>query len=280
MPAFYIDPTKVGGKLAQEYDKLLKLVTLVFINALMRVLGMEHGILKIEYPEVFTEETDRGIMDFPVLTIAGRYIIFEFHSRPLTERLLLRNFQYLANLRARVKYPVDLHIISMDKLKKSVKKVMITSDWEYEVEFTFLIDYDGDEILNTIKNKLENNIALTEEDAYLFSILPFTTHKMDTIEIVKELCYFVNETEIQEELKYIIKLSQILWVNALVKDEELSKELIDVMKMKSNFIQNYEKELIESAEEKTKQKIAKKMKKNNYSAKEIFNITGVNILIK
>lgn len=65
-------------KLAQEYDKLLKLVTLVFVNALMRVIGMKSGIIRIEHPEVFTEDGGRGIMDFPVLTIDRKYIIFEF----------------------------------------------------------------------------------------------------------------------------------------------------------------------------------------------------------
>ena len=208
-------------KLAQEYDKLFKLVAVVFINALMRVTGMKPGIIRIDYPEVFTEDADRGIMDFPVLTIDSKYIIFEFHSAPLTTKLLLRNFQYLANFRARVKYPVDLHIISLDKLKKSIRSVAITSKWNFELDFTFLIDFDGDEILNTITDKLEHNIWLTEYDAYLFAILPFTTHKMDTVEFIVMLCYFVNEIDIQEELKYIIKLSQILWVNALVKDEDL-----------------------------------------------------------
>lgn len=197
-------------KLAQEFDKLLKLVSLVFINALMHVLGMKSGIIKIEYPEVFTQDADRGIMDFPVLTTEGRYIIFEFHRAPLTSKILLRNFQYLADFRARVKCPVDLHIISLDKLKKSIRSVAITSKWDFKPDFTFLIDFDGDEILNSIKYKLENNIKLTEDDAYLFAILPFTTHKMDTIEFITELCTFVNENNIPEELKYIIKLSQIL----------------------------------------------------------------------
>ena len=56
--------------------------------------------------------------------------------------------------------------------------------------------------------------------------------------------------------------------------------------MKSNFIQNYERELVESAvksavksaEEKTKQEIAEKMKKENYSPREIQKITGVTII--
>ena len=140
--------------MAQEYDKLFKLVALVFVNALMRVSGVEPGIIRIEYPEIFTEETERGIMDFPVLTRQGFYIIFEFHSTPLNERTLLRNFQYLANFRVRVNAPVKLHIISIENVKKSLRKVPITPYWDFEPDFTFLIDFDGDEILNTIKGSV------------------------------------------------------------------------------------------------------------------------------
>lgn len=177
-----------------------------------------------------------------------------------------------------------MHIISLDKLKKSIRSVAITSKWNFEPDFTFLVDFDGDEILNSIKDKLENNIELTEDDTYLFAILPFTTHKMDTVAFVEMLCYFVNEIDIQKELKYIIKLSQILWVNALIKDENLSKELMDVIKMKSNFIQNYEKKLVETAVEtalnKKDKELAEKMKKMNYPASDILTLTGINILLK
>lgn len=90
------------------------------------------------------------------------------------------------------------------------KLIEITYDWEFRPKFTFLIDWDGDEILNSIKDKIENNKVLTDMDAYLFAVIPFTKHEMDTVELIKELCYFVNEIELTEEHKYIIKLVQIL----------------------------------------------------------------------
>ena len=271
-----------GDNLAQEYDKLFKIVALVFINAMMRVLGLEPGIISMEYPEVFNQETQRGIMDFAVLTKMGYYIIFEFHSTPLSEKILLRNFQYLADFRVNVKLPVNLHILSIEKIKKSVRSVKITTDWEFRPKFTFLIDWDGDEILNSIKDKIENNKVLTDMDAYLFAVIPFTKHEMDTVELIKELCYFVNEIELTEEHKYIIKLVQILWVNALVDDEELSLELMDVIKMKSNFIRNLEKDLVESAvnstEIRTKNEIVKNMLNENLSRETILKVTGVDVL--
>ena len=66
--------------------------------------------------------------------------------------------------------------------------------------------------------------------------------------------------------------------------------------MRSNFIQNYEKELVESAvksavesavksavestKKNTQKAIAERMKKEKYSPSEILKITGVNILLK
>ena len=67
-------------------------------------------------------------------------------------------------------------------------------------------------LINNIMDKLNNNIELTDEDAYLFSVLPFTSHEMDTVALIEHLCYLVNDIEISKEHRYIIKLYQILWV--------------------------------------------------------------------
>ena len=107
--------------MAKEQDKLFKISTLVFINALMKILGLTQGIVSVEFPEVFSLTGEMGIMDFAVLTKMGYYIIFEFHSQPVSNDLLLRNFQYLANLRRRVKFLVDMYILSTDKLKRAIK---------------------------------------------------------------------------------------------------------------------------------------------------------------
>ena len=40
-----------------------------------------------------------------------------------------------------------------------------------------------------------------------------------------------------------------MWVQALIKDDDHSNELMDVIKMRSTFIQNYEKNLVETAVE-------------------------------
>ena len=212
-------------------------------------------------------------MDIPVVTRLGYCIIFEFHSEPLTKAKLLRNFQYLANLRPEIEMPVKLVVICGDFLKRSVKSVKIFPDWDFEPEFKFLIDIDGEEILNSIKTKS----SISELDAYKIAILPFTKYAREPEEMVEMLCYLVNELEIDEVKKYIIKLSQLLWVNALIKDEKQKEKLKDVIKMRSTFLHNYEKNLVKQTERNKSISIARRMKKMKFSPQDIYRVTGIRV---
>ena len=272
--------------MAKEQDKLFKLTTLVFINALMKILGLQPGIDSVEFPEVFSLTGERGIMDLPVLTKMGYYIIFEFHSQPLSEDLLLRNFQYLANLRRRVKLPVEMYIISTNRLKDDVKEVNILPDWKFKPHFMFLIDYDGDEILSTMKDKVKSNLELTFDDAYWLSVLPFIKHEKNDVDFIKELSEFINSIEIKSELKYVIELSQIWSVGALVDDIDIKNDLIGEIKMMNNAIIEYERRIIDEAVAVALDEafnnyslnVARNMRDENYSRDEILKLTGVDIL--
>lgn len=117
-------------------------------------------------------------MDFPVLSIENIYILFEFHKSPLTSRILLRNFQYLAEFRVRVKHPVAM---------------------------------------------------------------------------------------------------QILWVNVLIDDEKLSKKLIGVIKMRSTFIEEYERNLIETTTNNQANEIASKLDEMGLSHEDILKATSIDL---
>lgn len=83
-------------------------------------------------------------------------------------------------------------------------------------------------------------------DAYYLALMPFFRHEKSREEVLGYMCHFINEIEISEEHKYIIKLVQILSVNALFSDEK-QKEFLGVVKMESTYIARYERNLIENA---------------------------------
>lgn len=78
----------------QEFDSLLKLSSRAFSNALMRITGEKPGIIEILHQDVLTARLKRGILDLPVLTHHGFCISYEFHSMPINDKTVLRNYQY------------------------------------------------------------------------------------------------------------------------------------------------------------------------------------------
>lgn len=65
---------------------------------------------------------------------------------------------------------------------------------------------------------------------------------------------------------------------ALVKDKNLKKRLMDMIKMLNTYLIEYERNLVETAEKSTTENIAREMKQKGYPREEILDITGIDIL--
>lgn len=180
------------------------------------------------------------------MTSYGICILYEFHAGRINGKTVLRNYQYAIDLRVEVDCPVKPHFVSLDENKTPIPIVELFPGVFTNPEVTFLADIDGEKSLNIIKDKLGNQVELDEMDAYCLALMPFFRHEKSREEVLGYMCHFINEIEISEEHKYIIKLVQILSVNALFSDEK-QKEFLGVVKMESTYIARYERNLIENA---------------------------------
>ncbi len=282
----------------QEFDSLLKLSSRAFANALMHITGEKPGIKEVLHQDVLTARLKRGILDLPVLATYGLCILYEFHAGRISGKTVLRNYQYAIDLRVEVDGPVKPHFVSLDGNKTPIPKIELFPGVFTNPEVTFLADIDGEQSLNTIKDKLENQVELDEMDAYCLALMPFFQHEKSREEVLEYMCHFINEIEISEEHKYIIKLVQILSVNALFVDEK-QEEFLGVVYMESTYIARYEKNLIDNAHKEgreeglqegreegleegikkgikdTKNSLAVKMKADGVSSDFIFKYLGI-----
>lgn len=258
----------------QEYDSLIKLSARAFGNALMRITGEKPGIIEVLHQDVLTSRLKRGILDLPIKTSHGYAIDYEIHSGPVNEKTVIRNYQYAIDLRVDVGVPVMPHIVSLDIQKTPIPKVELFPGFFSNPEVTFLIDIDGEEVLNTINHKLNKQVELDYMDAYHLALMPFFRNKKSRKEMLKYMSRFINQIEISEELKYLIKLVQILSARAIFDDVE-QKKVLGVIKMGSTYIDNYEKNLVENAAKDATKKIALKMKADGVSSEFIFKYFGI-----
>lgn len=256
----------------QEYDSILKLSARAFGNALMTITGEKQGIVEVLHQDVLSSRLKREILDLPIKTPYGYCIEYEFHSRPLSEATVLRNYQYAIDLRVEVDVPVRPHIVSLDATRTPIPKVELFPGVYTNPEVTFLSDVDGEEVLNTIKKKLDKQLELDKMDACHIALMPFFNNVGSREEVLRNMCHFVNRIQISEELKYHIKLVQILSVRAIFTGDEQEK-LLGVIKMGSTYIDNYEKNLVENAIK----EVALKMKKAGVDSRIIFECTGLKL---
>lgn len=257
----------------QEYDSLLKLSARAFGNALMRVTGEKPGIIEVLHQDVLSARLKSGILDLPIKTSHGYAIDYEFHSGPISKKTVIRNYQYAIDLRVEVDVPVMPHIVSLDTQKTPIPIVEIFPGFFSNPEVTFLIDIDGEKVLNNINDKLNKQVELDYDDAYHLALMPFFSNKRGRKEMLRYMSHFINQIKISEELKYLIKLVQILFARAILADEEQEK-ILGVIKMGSTYIDNYEKNLVKTATENTTRKIALKMKALGADSEFIFECTG------
>ena len=238
----------------------------------MHVVGEKPGIREMLHQDVLTARLHRGILDFPVRTVHGYVIDYEFHAGPISEKTVLRNFQYVADLRVEINEPVKPYIISLDSKRTPVPIVEIMPNVYFKPTVIYLSDIDGKKVLSKIKNKLKKQQKLNEMDAYYLALMPFFKHKKSIKEVLNDMCYFVNEIGISEEFKFIIKLIQLLSIDALFEEYE-KVELTRVVKMGSSCIVEWERNLIINR----LNEVALKMKEDGLDSDFIFKYTGIKI---
>ena len=71
----------------------------------------------------------------------------------------------------------------------------------YTPDCEFLREYDGDEILNTLKDKMYNQRNITGEDLFFLVFLPFTSHQRSDEEMAEEMFELTNFVPLTEEQK-------------------------------------------------------------------------------
>lgn len=120
-----------------------------------------------------TSRLKRGILDLPVRTPYGYAILFEFHAWQISERTVLRNYQYAVDLRVEIDEPVKPHFVSLDPKKTPIPVVELFPGVFTDPDVTFLSDIGGNEVLNTIIDRIDKQEELDEMDAYFLGLLPF-----------------------------------------------------------------------------------------------------------
>ena len=264
----------MSKKIQQPYDKLHKTFTRAFGNETLKFLKIDSEVKEFLSTEIISIENRSKFVDMLIQTVDDLLIHIEFHSGDIKKSTLYRNNAYSADLANITKKDVRSFIISLGEKDKSVLELKM-ENIHYTPDCEFLREYNGDEILNTLKDKMYNEKDITGEDLFFLVFLPFTSHKRSDEEMAEEMFELTNIVPLTEEQKIEIKQCQKIILEIYFgEDDEKMHELEGLINMECTYFQRYEEKIVTEALEKGYIKIAKELKKDNrYTKEEIAEIT-------
>ncbi len=233
----------LDNSIKNQYDSLFKIATHSFTNALIQITELPDDEYEVVSCEIFSPGKDVKSMDILLKGQQG-FVNIEFHKQPLSKAHLSRDFEYVIQYFFFYGEPIDQKIIVIDNDRKSVDRLQIMPNLVYNGKLFYVPDFDGKKVLNNIKYKIKNEKTPTEDEPYIFSILPLTNHGYgDEEELMKELCELTPKLKISEKNMEYISLCHMVLVELFVDDEFLKEKLIKVITMTSSYIERRENEL-------------------------------------
>ena len=226
----------MAEKIKNNRDLFLKFSFMYFLAHILKMLGIDGEIEEImptemiSFKKVGRRKIFDSFLDFHVVTKSEKILIFEFKKNPLTKKDLKQAFEYYDRLHCQKKADVKLIIIllSKDGKIKEYTKLDIT----YHPQIIKTKKINKQKPLSIIRDKLQHNKKLTEEEISLLITLPLFDIKESEADITEEICGYIKLKRhcIPENLYDEMVLAMFLNIEEYV-DEEKKEKLLEMINM-------------------------------------------------
>ena len=218
-----------------------------------------------------------------ILELDHLIVLTEFQStivKTIDEKRY-RLYTALVDYAKRNNKPLILIVISTAE-KTKIKQYKINKDCVFTIPIVSLKDFDGDKIINNIKNKIKNNQKITRHEMLNLALAPFMSSKKPLDKQIEKTVKTLDE--VRKSMKcssdFVFGI-ELLIVEKFIKNERQHKKLTNILRDTMKIIDEWRQEDYENGkkEGKEEEKIntAKNMLKENYTIKQIATITQLNI---
>ena len=241
-------------------DTLQKLSLIAFAQAILAMMGDKRKVVRFYPTELIIPTFRHRFMDGVLELDDGVLVNIEFQTGDLTEKFLLRCAQYAVNLRVISRKFVETSIISTGNRNKSKLIAFISKFFLFKPKIFFYSEYDGLEILNNIKDKIENKEKLTLLDHYYLVFIPFMGN-VNQVEVAFEVFRIANNRELfsAEEQSEIKKCQYVVAQIVANGDKKLFNKFWEIIMWNNDFLVEYEENLIKETTENVTQQVTEQV---------------------
>ena len=127
------------------------------------------------------------------ITPTGEVIYLEFQIEDFTTAELAKYTLIAEDIYEKFQKDVSVYIICPDYIDVCVKECEIKSEAEFTIKLACIKENPSHFILDLIKNKLNNDEKLTEDDLHALSMLPVMCEKQERLYFRQECFKIMNQ---------------------------------------------------------------------------------------
>ena len=222
---------------SKNRDVFVKFIFMNFLNYVLLTLGIDEEIVEIESTEnIYFKLSEmprifNRFLDFKAITKSGKILLFEFKKNSLRTKDLKQVFDYYINEFTRTDRPLEAIIISLSSKGRIMEYTESQLTHRPKINKTKKINKRKD--LKAIRNKLDNNKKLTNQECVLLITLPLFDTCESEEDITEEVCYYLKNKEgcIPDEKLDEMIIAMYLNIVEYIPDKKRQKELMEMLKM-------------------------------------------------
>ena len=165
-------------------DAVFKKAMEVFKDGAAEFFGLDVNIIAPAETEIKNIDIKTNAMDYLFYTEDGGYLHFEFQTTKKKDDIS-RFLYYDTSLYCKSKRKITTIVVYSSEINDVVTKLDCGSI-KYDIKSFYMSSFDGDVKLKNIKDKVDNNIELTEQDIMTLSFIPLMSTEKSKSEITLE----------------------------------------------------------------------------------------------
>lgn len=227
-------------------DLIFKNVGQEYGPILLKIINIKGKIEKIHQTEFSIIDPKMYKPDL-VFETKDKIIILEFQSSYIDINDKKRFRLYTAiidHLKNELNKKIEIHVLSTVELEKT-KWYNINDESSFPIYIHTLQNYNGDEFLNIINAKIENEESLNEQELIMLTLVPFMKTKEDIgHNILKTTILITNIKNLNKDIDQFIKGISLILTDKFVEDESLNITIRNLLGGNMKIVEDYAKDKV------------------------------------
>ena len=246
---------------------------------LMEIINIKGKIVEVHQTEYSIIDPKMYKPDL-VFELEDQIVILEFQSTyiDVNDKRRFRFYTALFDLvKIKSKKPIEVHVLSTAELEKT-KIYKVNPESRFPIYIHSLKNYNSDEFLNNINDKIESNESFSEKELLMISLLCFMEHENDIEQAILDSAITItNINNLNEEIGQFAKGVILMLCDKFVKDESMNTTISNLVGGNMKIVEDYAQRKAQEKVDETKKEFVINLDKKGFKTEEIAETVEVSI---